>query len=76
MNIDFIAGKQQEKMYLQVACLLGRPETREREFRPLRMVQDAFTKLVLTMDELRQDDEGIRHLYLPDFLLGGGRGVH
>lgn len=72
-EIDFIAGKQQEKMYIQVAYLLGSTETREREFRPLRMVKDAFPKLVLTMDELRQDDAGIRHLYLPDFLLGGGR---
>ena len=72
-EIDFIAVKQQEKIYIQVAYLLGSPETREREFRPLRMVQDAFPKIVLTMDELRQDDEGIRHLYLPEFLLGGGR---
>jgi len=68
-EIDFIAEKLNEKLYIQVAYILGTPETREREFRPLKKIQDSFPKLVLTMDELQQDEEGIRHQYLPEFLL-------
>ena len=67
-EIDFIATKQNEKLYIQVSYLLASPQTRERELRSLKKVHDAFPKLLLTMDELRQDEEGIQHLYLPDFL--------
>lgn len=68
-EIDFIATRQNETLYIQVSYLLSSPDTRERELRPLKKIRDAFPKLLLTMDELRQDEDGIRHIYLPDFLL-------
>lgn len=60
----------ESRVYIQVAYLLGSPETREREFGALKTVSDAYPKYVLTMDLLRQNDNGIQHRYIPDFLLG------
>lgn len=69
LEVDFIAEKNADKMYIQVAYLLESEETRNREFNSLKKIQDAFPKYVLTMDKLRQDEAGIKHYYLPDFLL-------
>lgn len=71
LEIDFIAEKEGQRIYLQVAYLLASKETRKREFLPLQNIKDSYPKFVLSMDPLRQDHEGIRHLFLPDFLLDG-----
>ena len=68
-EVDFVAEKHEQRLYIQVSLLLASPETREREFRPLRSIPDAWPKIVLSMDELTRDEAGIRHRYLPDFLL-------
>ena len=70
-EIDFIATKANEKIYIQVTYLLASDETIEREFKPLLQVQDNYPKYVLSMDTLFGNDyEGIRRLNLIDFLLG------
>lgn len=50
LEIDFIAEKPGEKMYIQVAYLLASPETIEREFAPLEKIPDNYKKLVLSLD--------------------------
>lgn len=69
-EIDFIAEKSGEKMYIQVAYKLESPETVAREFDPLFAVHDNYPKYVLTMDDFWKDNmEGIRHYHIRDFLL-------
>ncbi len=67
-EVDFIAEKENDRMYVQVSYLLASKETREREFRPLKMIRDSYPKMVLTMDTLLQDEDGIKHLYIPSWL--------
>jgi predicted AAA+ superfamily ATPase len=49
---------------------MEQPETREREFRSLRSIEDNYPKIVLSLDDFPASDAGgIRHLNLIDFLL-------
>ncbi len=69
-EIDFIAEKQGDKVYIQVAYKLESNQTVEREFAPLLAVDDHYPKYVVTMDDFWKDTiDGIRHLYITDFLL-------
>jgi len=69
-EIDFIAEKHGEKIYIQVAFKLESKQTVEREFSPLLAVEDHYPKYVVTMDDFWKDSiEGVRHLYIADFLL-------
>ena len=68
-EIDFVAEKQGEKLYVQVAYLLASPETVEREFGVYDGVRDNFPKFVVTLDEFDMSSNGIRHCNIRDFLL-------
>lgn len=69
-EIDFVAEKESERVYVQVAYLLATEETVEREVRPLAMIQDNHPKYILSLDEYRiAGKNGIRHLNVRDFLL-------
>jgi uncharacterized protein len=50
LEVDFIAERSGEKLYIQVTYLLASPETVEREFVPLEKIHDNYRKLVLSMD--------------------------
>jgi len=61
-EIDFVAEKSGNKIYLQVAWQLNNPETIEREFGNLLAVKDNYEKMVITMDDLKFSDyEGVKH---------------
>jgi len=49
-EIDFIAEKGSQKIYVQVCYLLATPEVFSREFGVLGEVRDQYPKLVLSMD--------------------------
>lgn len=69
-EIDFIAEKQSEKIYLQVAYKLESEQTIAREFAPLLAVSDHYPKYVISMDDFFKDSiDGVKHLYINDFLL-------
>ena len=68
-EIDFVAEKSGEKLYVQVAYLLPTEETREREFAPFSRIADNFPKYVLSMDELNFSRDGIIHMPIYEFLL-------
>ncbi len=69
-EVDFIAEKENNKMYLQIACLLSSPETIKREFSVLRSIKDNYPKYVISMDKIFGNDfEGIQRINLIDFLL-------
>ncbi len=69
-EIDFVAEKQGDKIYIQVAYKLENEKTIEREFGNLLSINDQYPKYVVTMDKFWKDSiEGIKHLYVTDFLL-------
>ncbi len=69
-EIDFIAERNELKIYVQVAYKMTEQTTIDREFRPLLKIKDHFPKYVVTMDEVWTDNmEGIRHKHIADFLL-------
>lgn len=71
-EVDFIAMKAEERIYIQVTYLLATDEVIDREYRTLLAVRDAYPKLVLSMDRVPIGSrEGVKHQYLPDFLLNG-----
>lgn len=49
-EVDFVAEKPNDKIYIQVTESMQVPETRERELRPLKMIADNYEKIVLSMD--------------------------
>ncbi|MHB1454422.1 MAG: ATP-binding protein [Saccharofermentanales bacterium] len=70
LEVDFIATSAREKLYYQVSATIMDEETRERELRPLRAINDQYDKVVLTMDRnIYNDYEGIKRINIIDFLL-------
>ena len=70
MEVDFVAEKPSDKLYIQVTESMSVPETRERELRPLRMIPDNYEKIVLSMDrDYITSFDGIKSLNLIDWLL-------
>lgn len=72
-EVDFVADKHDERLYIQVTETLASPETYERELAPFFLVNDAFPKLVLTTDRLRlgTTEQGVRIENPVDWLLKG-----
>ena len=69
-EIDFIAEKNGDKCYVQVAYKLENKDTVNREFGNLLSIDDQYPKYVVTLDEFWKDSiEGVNHLYITDFLL-------
>ncbi|MEL3906826.1 MAG: ATP-binding protein [Treponema sp.] len=68
-EIDFIAQKETELQYYQVAYTVGDAQTREREFGIYQLIKDNFPKYVLSMDRIDFSQNGIIHKNIMDFLL-------
>lgn len=70
-EIDFIAQRSNEKIYVQVAYLLSSEETMDREFGNLLAVPDNFPKYVVTMDYTKETStfKGIERVHVKDFCL-------
>ena len=68
-EIDFVAARGDERVYVQVCYLLAGQGTIEREFGVYYDIADNFPKYVVSMDELDLSRDGIRHLNIRDFLL-------
>ena len=68
-EIDFIATKNNEKQYIQVALELSRQDTIEREFGNLMSINDHYPKYIVTAEKTNSSSfEGIQHIYIGDFL--------
>ena len=69
-EIDFIAVKQENKVYIQVAQEIGSPETERREYGRLLDIRDNYPKYVLRTDVFAGGNyEGIKTMHIADFLL-------
>lgn len=70
LEIDFVAQRAGEKLYVQVALSINEPQTMEREFGNLKKINDNFPKMVVTLDSFQGNtDEGIIATDLRSFLL-------
>lgn len=69
-EIDFVAEKAGSTLYVQVTYLLSSQETIDREFGNLQLIKDSHPKFVVSMDTMGDgiNIDGIRHIYLRDFL--------
>ena len=69
-EIDFIAEKQSEKLYVQVTKEIKTPETEQREYSRLLEIHDNYPKYLLTTDNFAGGNyEGIKTMHIADFLL-------
>lgn len=71
LEVDFIAEKFDQTIYIQSALYIPDDEKMEQELRPLRKVGDSFKKVLITKYEGNgtYDKDGIYHMNLFDFLL-------
>jgi len=68
-EIDFIASRGEEKIYVQVAYLLADNKVKEKEFGNLLLIRDNYPKMVISMDELGwKKYKGIEQIHIRKFL--------
>ncbi len=68
-EIDFIATRFDEKIYIQVTYLLTNKEVVRREFDVYKKIEDNYPKYVLSMDDFDFSENGIIHKNIIDWLL-------
>lgn len=69
-ELDFIAIKQENKIYIQVTQMIKNEETEKREYGRLLELKDNYPKYVLRTDEFADGNyEGIKTMHIADFLL-------
>lgn len=67
-EIDFVAVRRDERIYVQVCRSL--PEESGREVANLLKIKDHYPKYVVTLDELAAGNiNGVKIVYLEEFLL-------
>lgn len=69
-EIDFIATRQNEKLYVQVTQRIDSEKTEKREYERLLEIQDNYPKYVLRTDAFAGGNyEGVKTMHMADFLL-------
>jgi len=69
-EIDFVAKRQENKLYIQIAQKIESQETEKREYGRLLDIRDNYPKYVLRTDEFAGGNyEGIKTMHIADFLL-------
>ena len=69
-EIDFVAIRQNEKLYVQVTQQINSEKTERREYDRLLEIYDNYPKYLLTTDEFAGGNyEGIKTMHIADFLL-------
>ena len=68
-EIDFVAMRQGEKLYIQVANDISDPKTFEREISPLLAIRDGYPKMIISrIYQPEYQHEGIRIIDAADWL--------
>jgi len=69
-KIDFVAVRQNDKLYVQVTQRIASEKTGKREYERLLEIRDNYPKYVLRTDEFADGNyEGIKTMHVADFLL-------
>lgn len=70
LEINFIATKADEKLYIQVTESMLNEDVRKRELAPLQKIRDNYRKLILSLDPgLENSFDGIESQNIIDWLL-------
>jgi len=71
-EIDFIATKGNNRMYIQVAYQIPDKKTHQREFGNLLLIPDNFRKIVISLDDFAEGNyKGIEYINAIEFLSAG-----
>ena len=70
-EIDFVAQRGTEMLYVQVSMTITNEETYQREFGNLKLIRDNYPKYLVTLDPFADlvNDSGIITCTIRDFLL-------
>ena len=69
-EVDFVASRQGEKLYVQVTQEIHSEKTEKREYERLLEIKDNYPKYVLRTDEFASGNyEGIKTMHIADFLM-------
>lgn len=69
-EVDFIATKNNKKIYIQATYLLSDEAVIDREFNAFKDINDNYPKYVISYDDWTSDRDGIHHINIIDFLMG------
>lgn len=69
-EVDFVARKDDEVVYVQSSYLMNDESTRQREFGNLQAINNNYPKYVVSLDEWTSGSnvDGIKHVHLGEFL--------
>ena len=68
-EVDFVARKNNQVIYIQVAETIMSKKTKEREHSSLKKIKDNYPKYIMTEDRIRSPVGSFIHLNIIDFLL-------
>ena len=69
-EVDFVAQKQNDRLYVQVTQEVRSEKTEKREYERLLEIHDNYPKYILTTDAFAGGNyEGIKTMHIADFLL-------
>ena len=69
-EIDFVARKGEDVVYIQSTYMMADESTRQREFGNLQAIRNNYPKYVVSLDEWTSGSsvDGIKHIHLGEFL--------
>lgn len=69
-EVDFVASKQNDKIYVQVTQEIQTEKTEKREYNRLLRIKDNYPKYVLRTDAFAAGNyQGVKTMHIADFLL-------
>lgn len=69
-EIDFVADRGENRIYVQVAFSIPDQKVKEREFGNLLAIKDNYRKVVVSLDEIQVNSyEGVEHIHVRKLLM-------
>jgi len=68
-EIDFLATKEERKIFIQVSETMVDPKTRGREIKPFTLINEIGERYIVSLDKHQYLSDFVKHLYIIDFLL-------
>ncbi len=74
LEVDFVANRGNERIYIQVALSVADEEKRLQETNSFSRIKDSFSKLVLVKEPIIpwQDENGVRYMGIQEWLKDSG----